>query len=225
MSKRHSDEKIRVRLLAKSGVLAPEVLTLGVACRVFLGSRRGGYGRMTDGERLRDAHRLSFEVNKGPIPEGKDVCHHCDNPGCIEPVHLWAGTKKENTADMIRKGRHLAGRSIGAEKRRGQAAPWVRGGRHKLSKLTEAGALAVLASTEPARVLAERLGVSDSLIRGIRQGKNWGWLNKVARPVRKAREPVYKLPAAHRVRKAIKGYEDYPVGPLRLRDVFGKGKK
>lgn len=225
MSKRHTDEELRKRLLAKSAVLAPEVLTLGVACRVFLGSRRGGYGRMTDGERLVDTHRLSFEVNKGPVPEGKDVCHHCDNPGCLEPVHLWAGTAAENTADMVRKGRHLAGRRVASEKLTGRPSPWVRGERHKLSRLTEAGALAVLGSAEPARVLAERFGVSESLIRGVRQGRNWGWLNKVARPVRKPREPVYKLPVAHRVRKAIKGYEDYPVGPLRLRDVFGKGGK
>lgn len=222
---RHPDDYIRLRLEAKSTVLVPDVLVRGKPCRVFQGALRTGYGRMWDGERLGDAHRLAFEVYKGPIPTGKDVCHHCDNPPCIEPAHLWDGTAKENLEDMVAKGRHLAGRERGAEKVRGQPNYLVQGERHKLAKMTEAGAIAVLASSEPSRVLADRLGVSDSLIRGIRKGTNWAWLNKPAAPVRRPREPVPRLPPAVRVRKAIKGYEDYPVGPLRLRDVFGKGKK
>jgi len=51
------------------------------------------------------AHRVSYRIFKGEIPKGLYICHHCDNPKCINPDHLWAGTAKENMQDAKRKGR------------------------------------------------------------------------------------------------------------------------
>lgn len=64
-----------------------------------------GYGQMTFKYKGMVTHRASWEVHKGPIPEGKFVCHTCDYRRCINPEHLFLGTAQDNTDDMIAKDR------------------------------------------------------------------------------------------------------------------------
>lgn len=67
-----------------------------------------GYAKMTirTGVGFNTAHRTSWIIHKGSIPKGKSICHSCDNRKCSNPDHLWLGTPKENTQDMILKGRY-----------------------------------------------------------------------------------------------------------------------
>jgi hypothetical protein len=65
-----------------------------------------GYGRIGIERKEHPAHRVAYELTRGPIPDGICVLHHCDHPACCNPAHLFLGTKKDNTQDMIAKGRH-----------------------------------------------------------------------------------------------------------------------
>jgi hypothetical protein len=66
-----------------------------------------GYGMMRDDKKMRTTHRVSYEEHNGvKIPSGMCVCHSCDNPLCVNPAHLFLGTRQQNTHDMISKGRH-----------------------------------------------------------------------------------------------------------------------
>lgn len=66
-----------------------------------------GYGQFRDNGRTRLATHVSWEIFHGrDFPEGKIACHICDVPSCVNPNHLWAGTKSENSKDCWSKGRH-----------------------------------------------------------------------------------------------------------------------
>ncbi len=83
-------------------------------CWIWTGATTQGYGVIRaegPSRAMIRAPRLSYEIHVGPIPKGKHILHHCDNPPCTNPEHLFVGTSKDNAEDMVRKGRSTKGRS------------------------------------------------------------------------------------------------------------------
>jgi hypothetical protein len=140
-----------------------EVPPNGAACWLWLGDKKGptGYGRY----KRKRAHRCAWEMMRGPIPDGLIVCHHCDEPRCVNPSHLFVGTHLQNVQDCARKGRN--GMTVHPERR-------PRGERHGAAILTDAEAADIvqLYPSTASRILAARFGVSASCIRKIGSGIN-----------------------------------------------------
>jgi hypothetical protein len=77
-------------------------------CWIWRGATANkGYGSFRHKDKSRGAHAVAYELTYGPIPKGMCVMHSCDNPPCVNPAHLSLGTKADNTADMMKKGRHV----------------------------------------------------------------------------------------------------------------------
>lgn len=74
-----------------------------------------GYGQVSEQGRSGRAHRVSYRLHKGVIPDGMCVLHNCpggDNPACCNPDHLWLGTRKDNNADKANKNRTVVQRKV-----------------------------------------------------------------------------------------------------------------
>lgn len=115
-----------------------------------------GYGRF--GAMM--AHRVAYELIKGPIPEGLLIRHKCDNPPCCNPRHLIIGTHKQNTQDAVERGRHAVGARSG------------------MAKLSEDQARYILRNAEKktVRQLAAMFGVAPSTVSMVRSGQRWAHL-------------------------------------------------
>src|SRR5687767_594625 len=75
-----------------------------------------GYGSFNFNKKRTYAHRFSYQDQVGPIPAGLDLCHSCDNRICVCPSHLRPGTREENVADAVSRGRHARGEASGSNK-------------------------------------------------------------------------------------------------------------
>lgn len=131
-------------------------------CWLWTGCKdRNGYGLIGKGGRNGGcffAHRLSWELHNGPIPDNLYVCHHCDIPLCCRPDHLFLGSQLDNIRDCSRKGRMHTGEANGG------------------SKLTENQVREIrarYASGERIYAIAGAFGVNQSCISMIVHRKSW----------------------------------------------------
>ena len=135
----------------------------GDGCWIWAGAMTDrGYGKLNGGPLVGNvavlAHRISYAIHCGFTPENMEVCHKCDNPSCVNPGHLFLGTRLDNSHDARKKGRI------------------VREERHSCAKLTKRKVKAIRnarASGTRYKHLAARFGVSESTIGDVITGRTW----------------------------------------------------
>jgi hypothetical protein len=125
-------------------------------CWLWLGHvDRNGYGLIVVDWKRVYAHRLSFSLHKGPIPDGAGVLHHCDMPPCINPEHLYAGTPADNARDRVIRKRTCAG------------------SKNAMSKLNERSVIKIRNGGRTDEEFADEYGVSENTIKRAREGFTW----------------------------------------------------
>jgi len=135
----------------------------GEGCWEWTGSRhKFGYGWLHLNGATCTAHRISWTIHNGEIPAGLCVRHTCDNPGCVNPGHLLLGTKKDNTQDMMARGRHRP--------------PRLKGEDHHEGKLSNAKVILLrrlLRNGMTTYQTARMLGVSQPTVSDVKAGRTW----------------------------------------------------
>lgn len=128
-------------------------------CWIWCGSTAGTagikYGVIMHKKKLLAAHRLSWEMKNGKIPEGALICHKCDVPLCVNPDHLFTGSHQDNANDMVSKGRQ------------------TNGSRHPNSKLTEMAVKMIRGRSMSDLEFSRMFGVSENCVWEARIGKTW----------------------------------------------------
>lgn len=133
-------------------------------CWEWTRAKPHGYGTLTVGRKTRSAHRLAYQLGVGPIPRRAHIRHSCDNPSCINPDHLFAGTREDNMQDCVRRGRH------------GGPPPARKGEKNPASKLTSDKVDEIrrqLTQGSTQTKIARRFGISQSQVSNIKIGRQW----------------------------------------------------
>lgn len=139
----------------------------GFVCWLWkAGCFTNGYGQFRVGDKKMRAHRVSYFLKNGEIPKGLIVRHTCDNPKCVNPNHLIAGTHKENSKDRDIRGRGLKGRKHNYG---------LKGEKNPASKLDikTVGEIRFMWPIYSYRKLAKRFNVSASQIANIVKNRAW----------------------------------------------------
>lgn len=154
------EEKLRHRLYRYA------VLGDIESCWLWVGTTNNkGYGQLKINKKNTGAHRVSYMVHIGPIPEGMFVLHQCDNPACINPYHLFLGTHADNMRDKVQKGR--------MHDQRGEHNP-----KAKITELQARDAHERAAKGERQSDIARSYGVTRSAISRIIRGQSWPHIYK-----------------------------------------------
>lgn len=160
------DEKFVARFwrkVDKAGSEPAHVPGIGPCWNFTAKARTHGYGIMGWGQRTVQAHRVSWMIAHGDPPNGLCVLHKCDNRTCVNPEHLFLGTRKENLEDMRAKGR-------------GSKPPLRRGAAHPMTPFTEQdirGIRARASAGENQSAMAREFGVSSAAINSIVHRRSW----------------------------------------------------
>jgi hypothetical protein len=137
---------------------------------------KDGYGSLRDGQKMKRAHRVSWEIHHGPIPKGLGVLHKCNNPTCVNPEHLKIGDHKDNMSDRQANGKpwHSSTfkRKLG-ERMKGRKITWGDRIAEAVRKLTKKQADEVLLriqNGERISALAAELGMHRTSVSKIKAG-------------------------------------------------------
>ena len=146
----------------------------GDGCWLWMaGKNRQGYGKFVVGGKTIGAHRIAYRLEHGSMPDSL-VLHHCDNPQCVRPDHLFTGTPADNMADKVVKGRQARGAKLSAALLGKVKA--LRGSDCHQAKLTEADIphlRAMHAAGDGLSVIAARFSVSKQAVLNAARRKTW----------------------------------------------------
>lgn len=128
-------------------------------CWLWVGTlTRYGYGQVSVGGKKMKAHRVSWELHWGMVPDGLHVLHRCDVRNCVNPRHLFLGTNQDNIDDKMRKNRGTSG---------------ILNGRSKLCDSDVHLIRLLLIQKETHKEIAKKFGVHQSIVSQINTGKAW----------------------------------------------------